>query len=559
MTTTTTTVLEELRRSAPASRTLTVPVRWETGEARDGKASRRISGHAAVFDSLSEDLGFRETLAPGCFKRALARPGHDPFLLYAHDADQVLARCSAGTLTLAEDEHGLRFTADVVDTTLGRDVLELVRSGHVTGCSFAFTVERDEWSQRDGVPHRRILEVRSLPEITITANPAYQATSVRDRELAGRIERSVRAMRRPTVTVCPYLADPNQSYFRDRLVLQRGIDQFRQAAWRIDSGFLATPLHGGLKEARDRLRQLDRHLDETRDLTTTLTDGGGFVPTGAPAHIAEAFAAACRARGVLPTVLPVVPLPERGMTVKTPRITTGVPTEPQATENTAATETDLVEALVESPVTTVSGHQDVSVQLLERSEPGIDVALAAELGRALAADLDVLLLTGSGTAPYLLGLDNVSGITSVTYTDASPTFAEFVPKLAETASRVATALGSDPTHLLWHPRRAAWAASNLSSTTALLNVIPYQIVPVTVPSITTGAGAGTNEDRVYVIAAAELPVYLAPVEFNVNLDWPDGTANGTARLTARRYCSALFGRRPEAVGVVSGTGLAAWY
>ncbi|MBA3297558.1 MAG: hypothetical protein H0U19_11535 [Acidobacteria bacterium] len=45
--------------------------------------------------------------------------------------------------------------------------------------------------------------------------------------------------------------------------------------------------------------------------------------------------------------------------------------------------------------------QDVALQLLERSDPSIDAVIAMELGYGIARDLDTLLLTGSGTAPYL--------------------------------------------------------------------------------------------------------------------------------------------------------------
>ena len=547
-------------------RTATAAIRWNA-ETRDGSLLT-VSGHAAVFDSESEDLGFIETLAPGCFERALNRPGADPYLLLGHDRNAILARRSAGTLELHEDAQGLAFTANIVPTQQGKDVALLVKSGHLDGCSFGFTVAKDSWSERDGGAHRRVLEIGELLEITLTGNPAYSATSVRDLELTRRIERTAVSKRQlRSVTANPYAVAGKFSWFRDQWVaaeakrtwqalFDAGHGPMLSPSGEIDSTVAPNTVHGGLLEARARLQQLGRHLRETRDLSTTLTAGGDFMVT--PVHIAEAFAAAARARGVLPAVLPVHVLPTSGMTLRTPRMTTGVDTSPQQTENTSISEQNIVESAITSPVSTIAGFEDVSYQLLDRADPGIDVVLADELGRSLAQELDVLLLTGTGVVPNLLGLGSVSGITAVTYTDASPTVQELLPKIAEAASRVATALGTDPDVILWHPRREAWAHSNLGTTlSALRSALPYNLRTVSVANIGTTYGASTNEDLIYVCRADELPIYLGPVNFSVMSDIGSGTL--TARIRAYQYCSALFQRRPEAIATVGGTGLVNWY
>src|SRR4051794_25323344 len=71
---------QELRRRVRGEvRHVTADIR----EVRDA-GGRAIEGYAAVFNSESEDLGFIETLAPGCFARSLADPKSDAWLLYAH-------------------------------------------------------------------------------------------------------------------------------------------------------------------------------------------------------------------------------------------------------------------------------------------------------------------------------------------------------------------------------------------------------------------------------------------------------------------------------------------
>jgi uncharacterized protein len=138
---------------------------------------RRLEGHAALFNSPAQIGDFTETVLPGAFRSSLLS-GRDILALADHDATKVLARTRAGTLKLAEDSRGLHFELDVPATTVGSDVLELVRSGNAGGCSFGFKVREERWQQRD----RRELIAVELHEISIvSAWPAYEGTSVQAR------------------------------------------------------------------------------------------------------------------------------------------------------------------------------------------------------------------------------------------------------------------------------------------------------------------------------------------------------------------------------------------
>jgi len=67
-----------------------------------------IEGYAARFNSESKDLGgFREIIAPSAFTRALAEK-QDVFCLVNHSSDKILGRSSSGTLTLSQDDKGLK-------------------------------------------------------------------------------------------------------------------------------------------------------------------------------------------------------------------------------------------------------------------------------------------------------------------------------------------------------------------------------------------------------------------------------------------------------------------
>jgi len=154
--------------------TRTQNTRFEVREAEDG-SGMTFSGYAAVFNSRSEPLPFREKIAPGAFKRSLdAR--NDIKLLWDHDSGSVLSSTRAGTMRLEEDGYGLRVTADLPDTSTGRDAAYLLKRGDIDSMSFGFSVPSggDDWSS-DG--QERTLKSVRLHEVSIVAFPAYVATA----------------------------------------------------------------------------------------------------------------------------------------------------------------------------------------------------------------------------------------------------------------------------------------------------------------------------------------------------------------------------------------------
>jgi HK97 family phage prohead protease len=153
----------------------------------DGPQGPQITGYAAVFNSESEDLGgFRETIEAGAFRNSIVT-GADVRALVNHDPSQVLGRSKAGTLRLAEDQHGLRYEIDLPDTTAARDVRESIKRGDISGSSFAFTVPEggDRWEGNS-----RTLTKVELFDVGPVTFPAYPATvteaSMRSLQMAKR-------------------------------------------------------------------------------------------------------------------------------------------------------------------------------------------------------------------------------------------------------------------------------------------------------------------------------------------------------------------------------------
>ena len=149
----------------------------EARQAEDG--TMRLRGYAAVFNDASVPLPFKETIAPGAFRKTLSETP-DVRLLINHEG-LPLARTKNGTLTLSEDDRGLFMDAEIADTTEGRDLYKLVERGDVDQMSFAFRVIRQKWNEDRSL--RTLTEVSLADgDVSVVTYPAYPTTTVEARE-----------------------------------------------------------------------------------------------------------------------------------------------------------------------------------------------------------------------------------------------------------------------------------------------------------------------------------------------------------------------------------------
>ena len=137
--------------------------------------SRKIVGHAAVFNKVDGPEWFRERIAPGAFADSIKED--DVRALFNHDANFVLGRNKAGTLDLEEDETGLRMEIDPPDTQVARDLLTSIERGDIDQASFAFQAIDASWDTEDGEEVRTLKKVR-LFDVSPVTFPFYEATDV---------------------------------------------------------------------------------------------------------------------------------------------------------------------------------------------------------------------------------------------------------------------------------------------------------------------------------------------------------------------------------------------
>ena len=167
-----------------------IEVRCQVSELRTNQENRTIVGYAAKFERWSEPImgWFKEQIARDAFSECDVT---DVIMCFNHNIDSILARTTSGTLTISTDDEGLRFEFEAPATTMGNDMLELVRRGDISKCSFKFTVEEDEWRYADkdnGLEYdeRTIRRIGKLYDVSLVVYPAYSDTEAGVRHLEER-------------------------------------------------------------------------------------------------------------------------------------------------------------------------------------------------------------------------------------------------------------------------------------------------------------------------------------------------------------------------------------
>lgn len=161
-------------------RFFTVPLEFRASE--DGK--QYFEGYAAKFNQET-DLGyFREMIAPGAFEDVM---DNDVRCLFNHDSHVILGRTAAGTCEISVDDVGLRYKALYNENDPDHvRVMEKIKRGDVSQSSFAFTIDRESWTnpkEGEQTSLRTIETVRQLYDVSPVTYPAYADTTVGARSL----------------------------------------------------------------------------------------------------------------------------------------------------------------------------------------------------------------------------------------------------------------------------------------------------------------------------------------------------------------------------------------
>ncbi|MDJ0345957.1 phage major capsid protein [Streptomyces sp. H10-C2] len=339
----------------------------------------------------------------------------------------------------------------------------------------------------------------------------------------------------------------------------------------------------GDRDAADRLQRNNQmvadtkgHDAETRALTTVNGVGGEWVP---PKWMEDDFVRFVRAGRITANLATANPLPPGTDSINLPKINTGTATAVQATQNTGVQNTDLSTTAVSSGVTTIAGGQTVSLQLMEQSPLNIDTVILQDLAADHAKQIDLQILSGTGSAGQVLGLFTLAGTNAITWTQASPALGGaggMYAKLASAMSSIHTARFMPATAIVMHPRRWAWAEAQADSTGRPL-IVPTAGGPMNVAALQTdvvaegsvgimlglpvfldanipvNGGAGTNQDSILVLRNSDQWIFEGDIRAEAFQQTYASQMSVFCRLYS--YLAYIPGRYPQSISIIQGSGL----
>lgn len=152
-----------------------------------GDEEGRIQGRPIVFGSQTDIGGwFGEVIDDGALDEADLS---DVRFCKNHDTSNVYARFKRGkennTMNLAISRDGLDIDAglDVKGNPLAATLYSEVKRGDISGMSFMFSVEDEEWKNLDtDYPIRHIRKIGTVIEVSAVTFPAYEATQISARD-----------------------------------------------------------------------------------------------------------------------------------------------------------------------------------------------------------------------------------------------------------------------------------------------------------------------------------------------------------------------------------------
>jgi uncharacterized protein len=129
-----------------------------------------IKGYGSYFGNKDSD---NDVIIKGAYKKTIAENGERVKYLYQHDMNQPIGKMTE----LYEDDKGLVFVAEIAKTQLGKDVVELMKSGVITENSVGIMpIQKNNKGD-----YREITEVKlyEISAVTLAANDQAKILDVK--------------------------------------------------------------------------------------------------------------------------------------------------------------------------------------------------------------------------------------------------------------------------------------------------------------------------------------------------------------------------------------------
>lgn len=136
---------------------------FEVKAVQEGK-NLFVEGYASVF-GVKDSYG--DIVMPGAFIRTLRENGKRIKLCLQHDMDDVVGKI----IELKEDAIGLYFKAKISNTTMGKDLVELIQDEAINEISIQYSTIVSEWDAKEETRYLKDVELYEISFVSRAANP----------------------------------------------------------------------------------------------------------------------------------------------------------------------------------------------------------------------------------------------------------------------------------------------------------------------------------------------------------------------------------------------------
>ena len=170
--------------------------------AADNEEQMLVEGYATTFNQpymLYDGKYYKviEQIAPTVFQECDMA---DVIMQYNHEG-RVFARNKNGTLSLTVDNVGLKITADLGGTDIGRQLYQEIKGGYTDKMSFSFVVGEDkretteDYENSIEIVNRTITKIKKIYDVSAVSIPANDLTSISARRYADGVIGNIKAER----------------------------------------------------------------------------------------------------------------------------------------------------------------------------------------------------------------------------------------------------------------------------------------------------------------------------------------------------------------------------
>ncbi len=170
--------------------------------AADNEEQMLVEGYATTFNQpymLYDGKYYKviEQIAPTAFQECDMA---DVIMQYNHEG-RVFARNKNGTLSLTVDNVGLKITADLGGTDIGRQLYQEIKGGYTDKMSFSFVVGEDkretteDYENSIEIVNRTITKIKKIYDVSAVSIPANDLTSISARRYADGVIGNIKAER----------------------------------------------------------------------------------------------------------------------------------------------------------------------------------------------------------------------------------------------------------------------------------------------------------------------------------------------------------------------------